>query len=214
MNKLIWLLVTPLLITTAVMAQTVHHIPFASSGNTIELAIENSSTTPASSVSVELKSIPSWLKFSGVRQVIQKIDPQTARSVLFIFAVEKFTPVNRPIPLQFEIRTQDGQTWTKTITLSVSPPETFELSQNYPNPFNPATTITFQLPEDARVSLKIFNLLGQEVATLIDGEKQAGYHAQAWNANAFASGMYIYQLISNDDRGSRTLSRKTMLLVK
>ena len=73
-------------------------------------------------------------------------------------------------------------------------PETFELNQNYPNPFNPSTTISFNLPEQSDVTLKIYNLLGEEVATLISKTLTAGSYRETWDASNFSSGIYIYQL--------------------
>jgi len=68
------------------------------------------------------------------------------------------------------------------------------LYQNYPNPFNPETTIKFELPEDAIVSLKVYDILGKEVATLIDGFEEAGYHQASLNATNLASGLYFYRI--------------------
>ena len=70
-------------------------------------------------------------------------------------------------------------------------PETggqFKLSQNFPNPFNPSTTIKYDLPKDSRVSLKLFDILGQEVATLVNEEQKAGYKSFVWNSNSVSSG--------------------------
>ena len=87
-------------------------------------------------------------------------------------------------------------------------PQSFELSQNYPNPFNPSTNISFALPTKSNVRLEIFNLLGQKVANLVQGEMEAGYHEIAWNAGKTPSGVYFYRLISGD----KSLTRKMMLL--
>lgn len=73
-------------------------------------------------------------------------------------------------------------------------PEDFMLEQNYPNPFNPATTIAFYLPRSGRVSLKIIDVAGREVLTLIDGDLKAGRHEALFEANGFASGVYFYRL--------------------
>jgi hypothetical protein len=72
-------------------------------------------------------------------------------------------------------------------------PQRLELLQNYPNPLNPSTTISYQLPDQSTVSLQIFNALGQPVATLAEGEKEAGFHKVRWNANV-PSGIYFYRL--------------------
>jgi hypothetical protein len=73
-------------------------------------------------------------------------------------------------------------------------PREYALGQNYPNPFNPATTIKYQLPQECKVTLQIFNLLGQEVATLVNELKQAGRYEMQWNAENFPSGVYFYRL--------------------
>ncbi|UCE06591.1 MAG: SBBP repeat-containing protein, partial [bacterium] len=81
-------------------------------------------------------------------------------------------------------------------------PRTFYLSQNYPNPFNPTTTIRYALPKDSYVTLKVFNLLGQELATLVDEMKLMGEHRIPWQAVNLPSGVYLYQLEANSNDGS------------
>lgn len=88
-------------------------------------------------------------------------------------------------------------------------PAAYQLDQNYPNPFNPATTIRYQLPAAGRVVLKIFNILGSEVATLIDENKPAGEHSVEFDAGTLPSGYYIYQIKSNGFE-----SAKKMLLIR
>jgi hypothetical protein len=87
-------------------------------------------------------------------------------------------------------------------------PTEFSLSQNYPNPFNPSTTIEFALPVSGKYSLKIFDILGQEVASLINGELNGGMHKITFNAQQFASGMYIYRLTGNNVN----ITKKMMLM--
>ena len=70
----------------------------------------------------------------------------------------------------------------------------FHLDQNYPNPFNPSTTISFTLPSRSFVSLKVFDLIGREVATIVSEEMQAGNHSRQWNAANMPSGIYFYRL--------------------
>ncbi len=82
--------------------------------------------------------------------------------------------------------------------ISAGVPALYSLDQNYPNPFNPSTTINFQLPKSARITLKVYNLVGQEVASLVDGIKSAGSYAVKFNASHLASGMYFYRLNSSD----------------
>ena len=88
-------------------------------------------------------------------------------------------------------------------------PKGFELSQNYPNPFNPTTTISFAVPQQVFVQLRVFNQLGEEVATLVNGEVGAGYHSVSWNASNQPSGIYFYEL-----RNGNAVSVKKLILMK
>src|SRR3989304_986964 len=73
-------------------------------------------------------------------------------------------------------------------------PEEYALEQNYPNPFNPVTTIRYALPEPAHVRLKLYNLLGQGVASLVDGMQDAGYRSARFDGSSYPSGIYIYRI--------------------
>jgi len=88
------------------------------------------------------------------------------------------------------------------------PPTEFTLTQNYPNPFNPSTEISFGLPVSSRVTLTIYNVLGQEVATIANQQFDAGYHTVVWDATAMPSGIYFYRLSA----GSFTDLRKMVLM--
>ena len=74
----------------------------------------------------------------------------------------------------------------------------YSLSQNYPNPFNPSTTIEFDLPKTTEVTLKVFNILGEEVATLVSSKLSTGSYSYNWDASNFASGVYLYRLQAGD----------------
>jgi hypothetical protein len=73
------------------------------------------------------------------------------------------------------------------------------------NPFYPVTTIKYDLPKDSRGTLKIFNVLGREVTTLVNEEQRAWFRSAEWNATAFASGVYFYRLQTNDYTATRRL---------
>ena len=88
-------------------------------------------------------------------------------------------------------------------------PNRYSLAQNYPNPFNPTTTIHFELPKESYVTLKIYNLLGQEVMTVLDEEKVAGRYDLKIDGTSLASSVYFYRLVTGD-----YVSTKKFLLLK
>lgn len=108
--------------------------------------------------------------------------------------------------------TTDLQYFTTSLENENLTPNTFELKQNYPNPFNPSTTISFSIPEDGLVSLKIYNILGQLVSTLKNEYMQKGTHRVIFDLNSngqnLASGVYFYSL----EMGNRFIVKKMMLL--
>jgi len=81
-------------------------------------------------------------------------------------------------------------------------PTQYALHQNYPNPFNPETTIRFDLPKDGWISLKVYDVLGKEVATLVEQQMRHGIHRVQWNASAMPSGVYVCQLKSGTFSGT------------
>ncbi len=93
-------------------------------------------------------------------------------------------------------------------------PKKYSLSQNYPNPFNPTTKITFGLPVKADVELKIYNLLGQELMTLVNKEFSAGIHSIDVNAGNLSSGVYIYSISAISRNGNNFISTKKMILIR
>lgn len=89
-------------------------------------------------------------------------------------------------------------------------PNQFELNQNFPNPFNPSTVISYSLPKSTTVTLRVFNIVGKQVATLVSGERQAaGSHQVTFNGSNLSSGMYLYRLEAGD-----FVKTKKMMLVK
>ncbi|MBT8383743.1 MAG: T9SS type A sorting domain-containing protein, partial [Ignavibacteria bacterium] len=87
-------------------------------------------------------------------------------------------------------------------------PESFSISQNYPNPFNPTSKIKYQIPELSFVTLKVYDVLGNEVATLVNEEKPTGTNEVEFNAEGLPSGIYFYQLKA----GSFSETKKMILL--
>jgi len=87
-------------------------------------------------------------------------------------------------------------------------PDSYSLKQNFPNPFNPTTQITYELPQEADVTLQVFDLTGRQVATLVNETVNAGSHTVNFDASNLSSGVYVYRL----QAGSVVMSRKLTLI--
>ena len=106
------------------------------------------------------------------------------------------------------------QVTTSTQSLTSNIPLSFELNQNYPNPFNPITRISYSISKESKVRIKIYNALGEEVATLVDELENPGIYEKTWNAGKFSSGIYIYVLDALQINGQNPIhfSKKMVLL--
>lgn len=132
-------------------------------------------------------------------------------SVAGSFAFGDNAPVTTPDFLFLKVdhpSTDPYDFYTSVAERQTEVPDDYALAQNYPNPFNPATEIVFSLPTAQKVALRIFNVSGQEVATLINGKLKAGEHKVKWNAEGLPSGVYLYRL----EAGNHTAVKKMTLL--
>jgi hypothetical protein len=209
-----------LLFSSIALAQTdsSYTIPFpngtsGSKCNTIELAVANTASITAQNVSVSISNAPGWITFDTTTQSMSNVTASTEQTAAFSFAVDKSAPVGKTQTLSFTI-TANAQTWTKNITVKVAAPASYELFQNYPNPFNPTTTLSYQLSEASRVTLKVYDILGREVITLTDEQQDAGYYKKTFNASRLASGVYFSRLIATDASNNKHVFKKKMLMLK
>jgi len=203
------------MLTGGVMfAQTAHRIPFASTGNTIELIVSNESANQITGVRVKVTSIPAWLHVKSSEQTLEPLKPNSEKVAVFTFSVDKVASVYKEQKIIFDVISPEGETWTKEIGVMVAPPERFELMQNYPNPFNPVTNIEYILPKDSKVQLVVYNALGQEITTLVDKVVEAGYRAVSFDASNLPSGVYFYRVEAVPVEGNSFTQIKKMLLVK
>ncbi|MDI6767008.1 MAG: S8 family serine peptidase [Bacteroidota bacterium] len=136
----------------------------------------------------------------------------TSGSAVLVIA-GKEVPLNTGGKSEIHNPQSEIQLWLSQPLVS-SLPKTFSLEQNYPNPFNPTTRFDYSLPEDAHVTLKIYNVLGQVVATVIDGFEDAGFKSIDFDAGNLPSGIYFYKLTAGASTGSAFIDVKKMLLVR
>jgi hypothetical protein len=199
------------------VSDVIQQVPFASKNNTIELTVNNTADLTVSDISVEVTDRPLWLVFTSKSFHLGPVAGKQQKTATLTFSVDKLALVGQEQSVTVAIKSPSGQVWTKQIRIKVSPPEKFELFQNYPNPFNPTTTIDYQLPgagSPFNVSVKVYDILGREAASLVGGQQDAGYYQTSFDARRFASGMYIYRLVATDSQNRRHVFQKKMLLVK
>lgn len=113
-----------------------------------------------------------------------------------------------------QARTVWGNFTTSVAQLDLGVPAEFEVAQNYPNPFNPSTVIRFGLPTESRVSVTIYDQLGREVSTLVNGSLSAGVHEARWDASGMASGLYFFRIEAVGADGARFVRTNKMVLMK
>ena len=204
------ILILTLAITFVSYSQTVYEITPGTKGNEIKLTVANvSEINPAINVEVILTKKSSSLTFNKETETIELIEAKSEAEASFTFDIDRTAPVNRKDTIDFLITDTNGLMMTKSFIFSYTGPKEFKLEQNFPNPFNPTTTIQYQLPQDARVTLKVYDILGSEVATLVNEEQQAGYKEVKFNGSNIASGMYVYRLTAGN-----YISTKKMMVVK
>jgi len=107
-----------------------------------------------------------------------------------------------------QINLDESCNYSKKVEVYIPVPAKFCLEQNYPNPFNPATTINYQIPIKSKVTLKVYNSLGEELITLVNENKNAGRYEVNFDGSKLVSGIYIYRLTA----GRYAASKKLILL--
>ena len=216
MRNIIILFITILFSGPVLLSQTIYNLQFGSTGNRVELTVANSSTVSAQQVNVAVDSCPSWIKMKNVEIAVGEIPPGEEKVFPFIFDVDKTAPVGEEAVVKFIITTGINETWSKEIKVKAGAPDKYELFQNYPNPFNPFTIISYQLQYDSRVTLKVYDILGREVITLLNVEKKAGYYQEKFDAGRLGSGVYIYRLIAQSTESTpyRFGTVKKMMVIK
>lgn len=207
MKKIILLLLS---IASLTFSQTIYEVQPGTKGNEIKLTVANvSETNPATNVNIVLTRKSSALSFNKETETIELIEAKAEAEALFTFDINRNATVNKKDTIDFIITDANGLMMSKSFIFSYTGPKEFKLEQNFPNPFNPTTKIQYQLPQDARVTLKVYDILGSEVVTLVNEEQEAGYKEVQFNGSNIASGMYVYRLQAGD-----YISTKKMMLLK
>lgn len=217
------IIITIILSTTLSIAQQTYEITPGVKGNQIVLQLSNiSQTQSAENVEVRLIRQSANLKFNSTEAKINNLNKKEEKEAAFNFDVNYAADISKQDTVEFLITDNKTIHLTKQFIFAYTQPKEFRLEQNYPNPFNPTTKIRYAVPtppssstlvkgrnELGFVTLKVYDILGNEVATLVNEQREAGYYEVEFNASNIASGVYIYRLTSD-----KYISTKKMLMLK
>ncbi|MEL6442847.1 MAG: T9SS type A sorting domain-containing protein [Bacteroidota bacterium] len=183
-----------------------HALPFASTGHALELEVAHADyddeRAEAAAFTVTLTDAPAWLAVTPAALTLDALAPGTDALARFAFDVADTAPVAEPGAMTFEIATDDGQTWTKTVRVEVAAPEAFAVAGAYPNPFAHAAEVVYDLPAGATVTFAVYDLLGRVVHE-VRTEQAAGRHTAAVDGAGLASGVYVWRLVAVGADGQR-----------
>ncbi|MCU0413030.1 MAG: T9SS type A sorting domain-containing protein [Ignavibacteriaceae bacterium] len=182
-----------------------------------------SSVTTVTSATISLFCNDPWItSIAPAIRYLPNIPPGTVVSPSAGFTVRVDSTFTDYFNFNIEVMSITWPYWRDSLQIivgvedEISLPTEFLLSQNYPNPFNPTTTINWQLAQGGEASLKVYDILGREIATLVDEYKPAGKYETAFNAAILPSGVYFYQLKATPTGGQAGgyLETKKMILIK
>lgn len=173
------------------------------SGNNVNLSWTTATEVNNSGFAIERKTNETMFERIGF------VDGKgtTTQTTIYLFTDSKLADGNYIYRLK-QIDFDGTTSYSKEVNVEITSPKVFALDQNYPNPFNPSTVIKYSIPVDGFVSLAVYNLLGEKVATLVNDNLKAGGHEINFDASNLSSGVYFYRLES----GSFTAVKKLMLL--
>ncbi|NWF89117.1 MAG: T9SS type A sorting domain-containing protein [Ignavibacteriaceae bacterium] len=203
-----------ILIVGAIQSQSIYELTPGIKENQIVLQLSNiSQSQSAENVEVKLIRQSSNIKFNTTEANIKNLNKKEEKEIAFSFDVNYVADILKQDTVEFLITDNKTIYQTKQFIFSYTSPREYRLEQNYPNPFNPSTKIRYTIPGNVEtrhvVSLRIYDILGNEVATLVNEEKQPGYYEIDFNASNIASEVYIYRLVTG-----KFVSTKKMILLR
>ena len=210
------ILLSVLLLSSIIIAQNTYNVQPGVKNNQIVLQLKNVSDTEIASLPIPLpKRGLEHLKFHEIEVDTIILNPKEEKEIVYTFDVDYNIGITQADTIEFFITDNKSVFLTKQFILQYSLPTEYKLEQNYPNPFNPTTKIRYSIPstllslgEGLGVRLIVYDILGNEVTTLVNEQKEPGYYELDFNASQFASGVYIYRL----QAGSYASTKKMMVL--
>lgn len=203
-----------ILLSSIISAQNSYSIQPGVKNNQIVLELSNISLTEsATDLEVKLIKNSNHLTFNQTEKMIENITQGEETEIAFTFDVDYNIGNVEADTIEFMITDNKSIYLTKQFILQYALPTEYKLEQNYPNPFNPTTKIRYSIPNVgsglALTELKVYDILGNEVTTLVNEQKEPGYYEVDFYASSFASGVYIYRL-----QAENYISTKKMMVLK
>ncbi len=182
--------------------QAAHAVPFGSKGNAVEIEVAGLDVEPAE---VVVTSAPAWLAFAAASAPAESGGSEAPVARL-AFDVLRTAPVGEPAEVTVEVRAGGAVVATHTVRLRVAAPAALALGVPYPNPARGTVAVPFEVPEAGRVRLAAYDVLGREVAVLVDGERPAGGHSARLEVGALAAGVYVVRLVAGGQARAQRLT--------
>ena len=203
-----------ILLSSIISAQNSYSIQPGVKNNQIVLELSNISLTEsATDLEVKLIKNSNHLTFNQTEKMIENIIQGEETEIAFTFDVDYNIGNVEADTIEFMITDNKSIYLTKQFILQYALPTEYKLEQNYPNPFNPTTKIRYSIPNVgsglALTELKVYDILGNEVTTLVNEQKEPGYYEVDFYASSFASRVYIYRL-----QAENYISTKKMMVLK
>lgn len=190
----------------------VYQVPFATTGNRIDLSVANVGQEDMTAVRVVSAHKPVWLRLDVEELVVNQVGAEADEIASFGFSVERDAPIGEEGRVRFEIVSGEEVIGVKEFVLAVEAPAEAALDQNYPNPFSQSTTIGYDIPEAGAVHIGVYDMLGRQVSVVVDEEQAAGHHQVTWDASGLASGMYFYILRVRGEEAGKMLRNKMIVV--
>ncbi|MFN3693709.1 MAG: hypothetical protein ACK4UV_01775, partial [Ignavibacterium sp.] len=182
-----------LAVITISYSQTVYELVPGTKGNLFELSFSNSRTDIIESLNISVEEAPEWVEFSKSEISIENMTTTEKQTAEFYFNISDNAPIGEEGVIKFRITDNKNRNWFKSYKVKITPPKAFEVYQNYPNPFNPTTVISWQSPVGSWQTIKVFDVLGNEAATLVDEYREAGRYEvefKVGQTSSLSSGVY------------------------
>ena len=211
---LAFLLAAPAVRAQAPAEAAAHVLPFASGGHTLELALGGDHAKTGGPMTVAVASAPAWLAFDQTQAAASPADEASEPVARLTFAAERTAPVGVPAEVTLVVRDASGAVvGEKTVRVVVSAPAALAVEAPRPNPSRGAVTVPYLTPAAGRVRVVVVDLLGREVAVLVDAEEPAGAHEARLPAGRLAAGVYAVRVTAAGPGGAGDATRTARLTV-